>query len=135
MIEHSTRIRIRFGETDKTGVVYHPNYLVYFEIGRTDMLRTVGLVYSELESKGSALVVTEAGVKYRKSVHYDEEILIKTRAIQVRHASLHFEYRAEKLDGTLVANGFTWLGCVGEDQKPNRLPPEVRELLAPYTPS
>lgn len=130
MIEHTTRIRVRFGETDKMGVVYHPNYLAYFEIGRTEMLREAGLIYSELEKKGGALVVVEAGIRYRKSVGYDEHLLIRTRVAKVLRASLLFEYRAEKPDGTLVAEGFTRLGCVGKDMKPKRLPPEVHSILS-----
>ncbi len=125
MIEHTTRIRVRFGETDKMGVVYHPNYL-----GRTEMLREAGLIYSELEKKGGALVVVEAGIRYRKSVGYDEHLQIRTRAAKVLRASLLFEYRAEKPDGTLVAEGFTRLGCVGKDMKPKRLPPEVHSILS-----
>ena len=130
MNQHTKKIRVRFGETDKMGVVYHPNYLVYFEIGRTEMLRELGLTYSELEKCGGAHVVTEARLKFRKSVGYDEEILIKTRVTEVRHASGVFEYRAEKMDGTLVAEGYTRLACVGDDQKPKRFPPEMHRVLS-----
>ena len=130
MIEHTSTIRVRFGETDKMGVVYHPNYLVYFEIGRTEMLRKAGLIYSELEQKGGALVVVEAGVQYKKSVRYDEEIRISTKTTRIGHASLHFEYRVMNLQGALVAEGFTKLGCVGKDLKPKKLPPEVKKCLS-----
>ena len=130
MKQHHSKIRVRFGETDKMGVVYHPNYLAYFEIGRTEMLREEGLTYSELEKKGGALVVAEAGVKYKKSVGYDEEVHIKTSVREVRRASLIFDYRAEKADGTLLAEGFTRLGCIGNDMKPKRLPDEVYTQLS-----
>ncbi|MDP6958623.1 MAG: thioesterase family protein [Planctomycetota bacterium] len=131
MNEHTTTIRVRFGETDKMGVVYHPNYLIYFEIGRTEMLRKAGLIYSELEENGGALVVVEAGVQYRKSVRYDEEIRITTRATRIGHASMNFDYLVRNQQDAIVAEGFTKLGCVGENLKPKKLPPEVKKCLSP----
>ena len=130
MNAHTTKIRVRFGETDKMGVVYHPNYLIYFEIGRTDLLRHKGLIYSELENNGGALVVAEAGVKYIRSVRYDEEIEITTFPKEIGHASMRFEYQVKTCEGLLVAEGFTKLGCVGENMKPKRLPPEVRQAFS-----
>src|SRR6267142_1231170 len=74
--EHTARVRVRYGETDQMGVVYHPNYFLYFETGRTELMRASGIAYSELEKSGVYLVVTQASCRYRAAARYDQELQI-----------------------------------------------------------
>src|SRR6185295_6661614 len=90
MPEHTVTVRVRYGETDQMGVVYHPNYFLYFEAGRTELLRSTGVVYSELEKSGVFLVVTEASCTYRAAARYDEELRVITNVDHVGKATIGF---------------------------------------------
>lgn len=127
--EHSVRVRVRYGETDQMGVVYHPNYFLYFETGRTELLRAAGVVYSELEKSGVFLVVTEASCRYRAAARYDQELKIATRVDEVGKARVRFSYRVLGPEGSLLAEGHTELAAVDAAKNPVRLPREVAELL------
>jgi acyl-CoA thioester hydrolase len=127
--EHTVTVRVRYGETDQMGVVYHPNYLLYFETGRTELLRAAGVAYSELEKSGVFLVVTEASCTYRSAARYDEELKVATRVDHVGKATIGFSYRVLGPSGTLLAEGRTVLASVDADKNPVRLPRAVTELL------
>ena len=129
MIEHSAVVRVRYGETDQMGVVYHPNYFLYFEVGRTELLRSAGIVYGELERSGVFLVVTEASCKYRAAARYDEELRIITTVDEIGKATVGFNYRVIGPGGTLLAEGRTRLASVDSAKNPVRLPAGVAELL------
>ena len=131
MPEHTVRIRVRYGETDQMGVVYHPNYLLYFETGRTELMREAGLAYSELEKTGVFLVVTEASCTYRSAARYDEELQVLTRVDHVGKVTVGFSYRVLGPSGTLLAEGRTVLASVDAAKSPVRLPKKVAELLSP----
>jgi acyl-CoA thioester hydrolase len=89
-----TPVRVRYAETDQMGIVYYANYLVWFEIGRVEVLRTLGLSYRELETEfGCILPVIEATCRYRSPARYDDEILIETRPSLLRGSVLKFAYR------------------------------------------
>lgn len=126
---HTVKVRVRYGETDQGGVVYHANYFLYFESGRTELLRAAGVIYADLERKGLFLVVTEASCKYRAAARYDDELSIVTRIDQVGKATVGFTYRVLGPEGRLLAEGHTLLASVDADKNPVRLPPEVSELL------
>jgi acyl-CoA thioester hydrolase len=128
--EHSVTVRVRYGETDQMGVVYHPNYFLYFETGRTELMRASGVAYSELEKSGVYLVVTQASCRYRAAARYDQELKIVTRVDQVGKATVQFSYRVLGPDGTLLAEGATELASVDARKNPVRLPKEVAELLS-----
>jgi acyl-CoA thioester hydrolase len=108
-----TTVRVRYAETDQMGIVYYANYLVWFEIGRVEVLRTLGLTYQELESRhGCILPVIEASCRYRSPARYDEEILIETRPSLLRGSVLKFAYRILRrpdngAEATLLAEGET----------------------------
>jgi acyl-CoA thioester hydrolase len=108
-----TTVRVRYAETDQMGIVYYANYLVWFEIGRVEVLRTLGLTYQELESRhGCILPVIEASCRYRSPARYDEEILIETRPSLLRGSVLKFAYRILRrpdngAEPTLLAEGET----------------------------
>jgi acyl-CoA thioester hydrolase len=127
--EHTVTVRVRYGETDQMGVVYHPNYLLYFETGRTELLRSAGVAYSELEKSGVFLVVTEASCTYRSAARYDEELKVVTRVDHVGKATVGFSYRVLGPSGALLAEGRTVLASVDASKNPVRLPKRVTELL------
>ena len=109
----TTPARVRYAETDQMGIVYYANYLVWFEIGRVEVLRTLGLSYRELETEhGCILPVVEATCRYRAPARYDDEILIETRPALLRGSVLKFAYRilrkeADGAEPTLLAEGET----------------------------
>ena len=129
MVEHTVTVRVRYGETDQISVMYHPNYLLYFETGRTELMRSAGVVYSEMEKSGVFLVVTEASCTYRAAARYDEELRVVTRVDHVGKASLGFAYRVHGPGGVLLAEGRTVLASVDTAKSPVRLPKTVTDLL------
>ena len=126
-----TRLRVRYADTDRMGVVYYANYLVWFEVGRTEWLRETGRTYRSLEEEGIALPVIEAHCTYRQAARYDDEIEIKTEATLMTPARVRFDYEVIRAtDGTLSAAGYTVHAAVDRSGKPCRLPARVREMLA-----
>jgi acyl-CoA thioester hydrolase len=126
----TSNVRVRYAETDKMGVVYYANYLVWFEIGRTDWLRDTGWTYSAMENEGLALPVIEAHCEYKAGARYDDEIEIRTRARLVSPVRIAFDYDAVRLgDGQTVATGYTVHATVNDSGRPTRLPARVKELL------
>jgi acyl-CoA thioester hydrolase len=113
------------------GVVYYGNYLTWFEVGRTDLLRQLGRSYREIEeSQRIHLPVVEARCRYHKPARYDDLVDIVTRASRPTRASLQFDYELSRAeDGVLLASGSTLHVAVDRDGKPCRLPRELRELF------
>jgi acyl-CoA thioester hydrolase len=130
--EHTTRVR--YAETDQMGVVYHGNYLVYMEEGRTLMMESLGLPYAELERRGFGLVVRKAALRFRAPARYGETLRVRTRIERLGGASIAFEYTVLR-DGepTVLCEGSTELACV-DLRKPERpvvmLPDEMRALFS-----
>lgn len=120
---NETKIRVRYGETDQMGVVYHANYVKYFEIGRTEWLRNFGLTYKEIEEKNIIMPVISLQVNYKKSALYDEVIQVKTSLVKAPSASIEFHYEITNDKGELLANGTTILAFVDTLKKrPTRCP-------------
>jgi acyl-CoA thioester hydrolase len=111
------------------GVVYHANYLQYFDMGRTEYLRECGLPYADLEKRGYVLAVVDVGVKYRKSAHYDEELVLITRIASSSRAAVTFSYELFNPEGLLLTSAHTRLACLGPDKLPAVLPPDLRDLV------
>ncbi len=130
MRDHTSAVRVRYGETDQMGVAHHANHLRYFEIGRTELMRAAGLPYAELERRGLLLVVTEASLRYRSAALYDDELSIETRVGGLGKATVRFEYRILAPGGRLVCDGHTELAAVDRGRKPVRLPEEVARRLS-----
>ena len=122
----TTQVRVRYAETDQMGIVYYANYLVWFEIGRVELLRALGLAYSQLEIDHQCILpVIEASCRYRAPARYDDEILIETRPSLLRGSVLKFGYRIlrkapEGEEPTVLAEGET-VHVVCDDQL-NRKP-------------
>ncbi len=127
----TTQLRVRYAETDRMGVVYYANYLVWFEVGRTEWLRQTGWTYREMECDGISLPVIEAHCEYRQPARYDDEIEIATRGTLVTPVRIRFDYEvARGAEGTIAAIGHTLHAAVDTSGKPCRLPARVREMLA-----
>ena len=131
----TTEVRVRYAETDQMGIVYYANYLVWFELGRVEVLRTVGLSYKVLETDhGCILPVIEVRCRYRSPARYDDEILIETRPAMMRGTVLKFAYRIlrkapEGEQPTLLAEGET-VHVVCDDQLNKKsLPAHYAEAL------
>jgi acyl-CoA thioester hydrolase len=128
--ESAARVRVRYAETDKMGVVYYSNYLVWFEIGRCEWLRATGGSYRQLERDGTILPVLEAHCEYRRPVRYDDEVEIRTRATLLSPARVRFDYEIVPT-GTEEpsARGYTEHCGVDPEGRPRRLPPALRSLF------
>ncbi len=111
------------------GIVHHPRYLVYFEIARTQYLRDLGLPYASLIAAGLHLAVIEAGARYLRPARYDDEITVHTRCTECGRIRLCLEYEVRR-GAELLATGLSRHAGVGDDGRPRRLPPEIRDLLA-----
>ena len=124
-----THVRVYFADTDKMGIVYHGNYLTWFEIGRTEMMRDQGVDYAVVEERGIALPVTEAHLRVRRPAHYNEWIEIETRLAPLRTREVTFLYQVRR-DGTLLVEGETLHVTVNrESGRSTRLPDWLRDGL------
>jgi acyl-CoA thioester hydrolase len=130
-----TRQRVRYAETDQMGIVYYANYLVWFELGRVELLRSLGLAYSQMERDHKLILpVIEANCRYRHPARYDDEILIETRPALVRESVLKFAYRILRAahDGEepkLLAEGETIHVVCDENLKRMPLPAQYSSAL------
>jgi acyl-CoA thioester hydrolase len=127
----TTELRVRYAETDKMGVVYYANYLVWCEVARTEFIRRHGASYADWEEQGVALAVSEARVRYHRSARYDDLVRIETFLTAVQSRSVTFEYRMTLAEsGERVASAFTSLIAIAPTGRPISLPVAVRERLA-----
>ncbi|MEO6209230.1 MAG: thioesterase family protein [Gemmatimonadaceae bacterium] len=130
--ESVTELRVRYAETDQMGVVYHANYLVWCEIARTDLIRTLGASYRELEEeRGIRLAVSEASVRYIAAARYDDRIRVETRLSRVTSRTLIFDYtilNADSLQRLAIAS--TTLISLDAANRVTVLPTDVRRALS-----
>jgi acyl-CoA thioester hydrolase len=129
---HEALVRVRYAETDQMGVVYHSNYLIWFEVGRVEFIRGLGLDYKRMEiEEGCGITVVDAHVRYRVPARYDDELVVETRLLASRGVVIKFGYRILRVvDGVLLAEGETMHVCVGEDMKKRSLPAKYAERFA-----
>jgi acyl-CoA thioester hydrolase len=126
----TTRLRVRYAETDRMGVVYYANYLVWFEVGRAEWLRSAGWNYRDMEHGGISLPVVEAHCEYRQPARYDDEVEIRTRATLMTPIRIRFDYEVFHVERDLVlAVGHTVHAALDTTGRPCRLPAPVRSLL------
>lgn len=120
-------IRVRYAETDRMGLLHHANYLVYFEQARTELLRSLGVTYKDLEDQGYLLVLTKVEVCYKRPARYDD--LLTVRTFVEKTTAVRIDHRYEVLrDGELLAEGSSTLACVDRTGRPQALP----DFLRPY---
>jgi acyl-CoA thioester hydrolase len=121
---------VRYAETDQMGVVYYANYFVWFEVGRTDLLRGAGWSYREMESDGVSLPVIEARCEYRQPARYDDDLEIHTRGTLVSPVRVAFAYEVVRpSDRLTMATGQTVHAAIDRTGRPCRLPHRVTELF------
>ena len=127
--EHEIEVRVRYQETDAQGRVHHANYLTYFEMGRTELLRSQGLSYRKLEEEGFYLVVADMQVRYLSGAQYDDLLRVVTRTIRLKAATVEIEYEVYRGE-ELIVKAQSRLGCVNAEGKVKRIPAWL-DLAAP----
>jgi acyl-CoA thioester hydrolase len=126
MTSGEIQIRVRYAETDRMGLLHHANYLIYFEQARTELLRTVGATYKDMEDGGYLLVLTKVEVRYLRPARYDDLLTIRTHVQRVTFVRIDHRYEVLR-DGELLAEGTSTLACVDRDGRPQALPDFLRE--------
>ena len=124
-----TEFRVRYAETDQMGVVYHANYLVWCEVGRTDLIRALGMPYAEVERAGTALAVVEARLNYKRSARYDDLVRVTTTVTHVRSRAVTFAYEIMHESGARLATASTVLAAVRPDGRSATIPAPLRDAL------
>ncbi len=120
---HAITVAPRYCETDQAGVVHHTVYPIWFEMGRTELLRANGIAYSELEKTGTFFVVFKLSVKYHRPAYYDEQLELITTCTKISAARVEHSYQLKrKGSGLLLAEGETTLARVDKDGRPGRVP-------------
>jgi len=126
-----TTVRVRYAETDRMGVVYYANYLVWFEVARADLLRSLGWTYREMEETGVLLPVIEAHCEYKRPAQYDDEVTIETTGAILSPVRIEFQYRVTVAgQAEPAAIGRTMHAATTPDGRPCRLPARVHEVFA-----
>lgn len=129
----STKIRVRYGETDQMGYCYYGNYAQYFEVGRVESLRALGMSYKSLEKDGIMLPVSDFSVKYYLPAFYDDELTIKTYITQIKGARIYFEYEVFNQENKLICKAATTLVFVDKNtMKPIVAPTSFISLIEMY---
>ena len=128
------RVRVRYAETDQMGVVYHANYLVWFEVGRVEYIRQLGLDYKSMErEEGCGIAVADVSARFKAPAQYDDELVIQTRLLAARGAVLRFGYRIVRAaDDLLLCEGETVHIVVGKDMKRRTLPKKYADRFAEH---
>ncbi len=120
----STEIRVRYTECDPMGVAHHTAYPVWFEIGRTELLRESGVAYRDLEQQGFLIAVVKLSVQYKQPARYDDLLVLQTCVTEVRRATINHSYDLRR-DGCLLTTATTTVVCLDRDGRPQPLPPQL----------
>ena len=127
---HETRIRVRYAETDAMGIVHHSNYIIWFEVGRTELMATRGYTYAEFEKTGYYLVVSEVGARYARPARYGDDIILRTSVSEVKTRAVRFEYEIlEAESGQALVTGFTRHILTNHQGRVRKFPPDMMALL------
>jgi acyl-CoA thioester hydrolase len=123
-------VRVRYAETDRMGVAYHANYLIWCEIGRTDFIRKAGMSYAQMERDGLGLAVADATLRYHASATYDDLVIIETSLTDVKSRAITFHYTITRADtGAKLATASTTLVSIDKAGKLCAIAPAIRDLL------
>jgi len=128
---HDVTVRVRYAETDQMGVVYHANYLVWFEVGRVELMRALGVEYKRMEIEDDCqIVVADARCRYHHPARYDEVLRVRTRIAESKNRVIRFGYELFRdADGQLLATGETTHIICGRNGKPKLLPQKFRRIF------
>lgn len=130
MLSDIVQIRVRYGETDQMGVVYHGNYAHYLEVGRTEWLRKLGITYKSMEASGIMLPVVTLNINYKKSACYDDLIQVKTQLLKMPSAKIEFEYEILNEKKEILATANTTLVFIDVNKnRPTRCPEYILDKL------
>lgn len=133
MFIFETKVRVRYAETDQMGYVYYGNYATYYEVGRVEMLRSLGTSYKSLEDNGVMLPVLEMQTRFIKPARYDEELVVKVYLKEKPAVKITFEYEVFGEGGELINTGSTTLAFIDmKRNKPCRAPQDFIDRLQPY---
>ena len=129
---YESTVRVRYAETDQLGIVYHSNYFIWFEVGRVEAIRQMGMAYKQMELQDDChIVVTEVQCRYLQPAHYDDVLRIRTSVADVRSRTIHFVYEViHQESGQLLATGETKHVVCGRNGRPKSLPEKYRSALA-----
>ena len=122
MLTGEIQIRVRYAETDRGGLLHHANYLIYLEQARTELLRSLGASYRELEDQGFFLVVARAELKFKNPVYYDDVVTVKTTVTRTTPVRIEHHYEVFRPDGQMACEAATTLACVDKGGKLQPLP-------------
>jgi acyl-CoA thioester hydrolase len=131
-IVSESRVRVRYAETDQMGVVYHSNHLIYFEIGRVELLRQLGFTYKEMETEDNCFIaVVDVRCRYKAPARYDDELIVRTQVKNARESLIHFGYELLRAsDGTLLAEGETTHVVTDANMQKRTMPEKYVKALA-----
>ncbi|HXM92737.1 MAG TPA: thioesterase family protein [Candidatus Dormibacteraeota bacterium] len=131
MDHHDATVRVRYAETDQMGVVYHANYLVWFEVGRVEMIRALGIEYKRMEVDDDChIVVADAHCRYCRPARYDDVLRIRTRVLESHNRTIRFSYEVFRdPDGQLLATGETTHVICAGNGRPKLLPEKYRSIF------
>jgi acyl-CoA thioester hydrolase len=135
MIEYyDADVRVRYAETDQMGVVYHANYLVWFEVGRVELIRALGIEYKQMEIEDDChIVVVDAHCRFMKSAKYDDVLKIRTRISDTQNRTISFSYEVlRESDNQILASGETVHVICGKNGRPKILPDKYRAQFAGF---
>jgi acyl-CoA thioester hydrolase len=128
-----SKIRVRYAETDQMGVVYHANYYVWFEVGRSDCLRMFGMTYKDMEAQGIIMPITETHCKYKQPAMYDDMLTVRTTIKEISYVRMSFHYTLIRdADSAVLAEGETVHAFTNSSKKPisiKRVNPDLYSLL------
>lgn len=133
MANDLTKIRVIYADTDAMGIVYHTNYIKWFEVGRNELMRKLGIAYAEMEKNGVILPLTKVGCHYLLPAKYDDLLIVETKIDYIKRASLKFNSRIwDEKKQNLLVEGYTVHACVNGNGKILRLPPQILEPLTEF---
>lgn len=133
MFHHETNMRVRYGETDRMGYVYYGTYAQYFEVGRVEALRSLGLPYRRMEEEGVMLPVHDMKVEFRKPAFYDDLLTVRTTIVELPSVRIRFAYAVFNEGGDLITEALTTLVFIDRaTNKPRRAPDALLAVLAPF---
>lgn len=133
MISNVAQIRVRYAETDQMGIVYYGNYAQYFEVGRVELLRNIGITYDYIEKNGIFMPVLNLVSEFHAPAYYDELLTIQTEIKELPRTRIHIEYKIYNQEEKLLTSGYTDLAFIDRDKKrPIRCPEFILEKMIPY---
>ncbi len=132
MIEHTSLVRVRYAEADQMKYAHHSNYIIWFELARIELMRSVGISYADLEQKGYLLPVLEVHVTYLRPARFDDRLKILARLPKKPGAKFRIEYEVRNEEEKIICSGYSSHGFISADYKATRPPRSFMQALEPY---